>query len=145
MWHALQQRLLRLSLGTFEPLEYLQPWMSRGILDLLLYKGTVMQPARVVYGVGRPMDCHRNALEHATVNASTSAWFGFSLSRGVWWLHSWVMDEGGVVLDSGPPTTRALYFGVRWGNELYNAIPKRQGAMECGDLPPVLKQSMFTI
>lgn len=141
----LQQRLLAIHHGDFqEDAAYLL--VTPDIANLLLNHAVEMQPRRIVYGVGIPLDCHRNATRHATLHARASAWFGFSLCRGVWWLHSWVVKQNGLVVDSGPPTTPALYFGIPWGWELYNLFPKRPGpTIPRHELPPVLSNAALKV
>ena len=139
----LRQRLLEIHYGSFQDDAYLLPWITPAIAGLLLTHGEEMRAAQVVYGVGRPLDCHRNALELATSHPRVLPWFGFSLCRGVWWIHSWVVDGDGVVIDSGPPTDPALYFGIKWGWELYRLIPKRGAAISADNLPAILTRRRY--
>lgn len=142
----LQERLLRIHHGSFqEDAAYLLSWITPAIANLFLNHSIEMQPKHIVYGVGVPLDCHRNALEYATLHAGASAWFGFSLCRGVWWLHSWCLEEEDrTLIDSGPPSAPQLYVGIPWGRELYSLIPKRPGStITMQDLPPVLQRSRF--
>lgn len=138
MLQQLQQRLLTLHHGHFQDDAYLRSWCTPAISAMLLARGVVLRPGRVVYGVGVPMRCHANALTYATLHDSAAAHFGFGLYRGLWWIHSFCVAAGGSVIDSSEPTTPALYFGVEW-REVYPLIPKKSGAVCAEDLPPILR------
>jgi hypothetical protein len=133
--------------GTFDPESHLLPWFSRDLIELFNKYAIEQRPKHILFNVGRPLDCHRNTLELATANKDAIAWFGFRLlhegESWVWWFHSWAVLRD-VFIDSGPPTTPALYVGIPWGYELFQAIPKKPGTsgrIQC--LPPVLRQSIF--
>lgn len=150
MLFELQQRLLRIHHGVFQDDANVLPWITPVVASLLLEHAVEMRPQSIRYKEGRPLDRHRNALEYATLNPRATAWFGFSLSLGCWWLHSWVLEEDGTVIDSGPPTAPAIYAGLLWGLELYTAISKRPVALLRSDatppmLPPVPARSIFSI
>jgi hypothetical protein len=46
---------------------------------------------------------------HATLNPSAVALCGSSVSLRCWRLHSWVLEENGTSIDSGPPSTPAHF------------------------------------
>jgi hypothetical protein len=77
-----QQRLLGIHPGVFQEEGCSRSWCIPAVAALLQEYAVEMQPKRILYGVGRPLDCHRNALEYATQNSKASAWLGFSLSLG---------------------------------------------------------------
>ena len=137
----LQQRLLTLHRGHFQDDAYLRSWLTPAISALLLERGVVLQPERVVYGVGVPMRCHENALAYATLHDTATAHFGLGLyrykRRRLWWVHSFCVEVGGVVIDSSSEPC-ALYFGVEW-RDAYPLIPKKSGAVCAEDLPPILQ------
>ena len=135
--HQLQQRLLTLHHGYFQDDTYLRAWCTPAISALLLARGTVLRPDKVVYGVGVPMRCHENALSYATLHTTATAHFGFGLFKGLWWVHSFCVEGDGVMIDSSPEPC-AVYFGIEW-REVYPLIPKRGGGVCVEELPPVLQ------
>ena len=63
-------------------------------------------------------------------------------SRRVW-LHNTNVESDGSFVDSARPLTERC-FGIKWGAELYQAIPKRPGArMGAEELPPVLRTPAY--
>lgn len=152
----LHSRLFNIYPAPFQNDPNLLVWLSPEVLGLLLKFGTEVVPREIQYGVGRPLDCHRNALEYAssneyaslhagcTANPVSVAYFGLSVFQGVWWVHSWVVCADGLLIDSEPPTTPAHYFGIPWGLELYQAIRKKTDCT-VPELPPILATKRFHI
>lgn len=122
-----------------EERHYLCSWVTPAVLALVDQHGVVLKPERVVFNVGVPLRCHENALAYATRHSGCLPWFGFALSLGQWWLHSFVVEEGGGVVDSGPETELAMYFGLPWCLELFRLVG---GTSRPDLLPPVLARSM---
>lgn len=143
----LQERLRSIHPGELEAENYLRPWLTPGVLGLLLESGQVLRPDRVRHIEGEPLNCHGNSLAYAGSHPDVRAWWGWRLIRPwwsavaldgshdeglLWWLHSWCLDADGTVLDSErrlPIYDRewglgleALYFGVPWGEELFNVL-----------------------
>lgn len=139
---AVQQHLQSIRQGSFEPDDYLMPWFTPELVQLFVGHAVEQRPESVLFDIGRPLDCHRNALELATANQEASAWFGFRLDGWGWWLHSWAIQQD-VLIDSGPRTMSPLYVGIPWGYELFRVIPKKPGSSIDIHLPPVLRQSIF--
>lgn len=137
-----QQRLLSTQAGTFQEDHYLLPWCPPAVAELLDRHAVEMKPGRIEYRPGRPLHCHEEALTYATLNKEARAWWGFSLYEGLWWVHSWCMEEGGAVLiDHAEPSSPAHYAGIPWGRELYTALTKHP--VTPADLPPVLRRSIL--
>lgn len=136
---ALKSHLLALHPGQFQDDAYLRSWFTPAVASLLIARGVVLRPERVVYGVGVPMRCHENALAYATLHDTATAYFGMGLylhnGRWLWWGHSFCLEAGGSVIDSSAEPC-AVYVGVEW-REIYPLLPK-SGAVNCCDLPPVL-------
>ena len=146
----LKERLLSLHDGGFQDAVYLNPWLSPAVVSLLLDHGRQVHPRAVRFVGGEWMQCHKNALELATRCPDLVPWFGLGVYREVgateflWWIHSWVVDREGVLHDSSvPPDAPPMYWGIPWGRELYQVIPKRADAVEVTELPLVLTRSIF--
>lgn len=92
----------------------------------------VLRPRKVVYNVGRPLDCHRNALEYASSHPGATPYFGWRLLSDeegyLWWLHSIVVDQDGTVLDSGDAATDPIYVVIPWGVEAVNEFQRSSTA-----------------
>jgi hypothetical protein len=126
MLDKLQQRLLDLSHGHLE--NDWESWVPEAVLARVLAEGVVVRPdpRRVLYQIGIPLECHANALNYSLLGIALPRrgsgdprggvpWFGFRLIQGCWWCHSFVVD-GGLLIDSAPPSAPALYFafpGIR--------------------------------
>jgi hypothetical protein len=84
-------------------------------------------PATIRFGIGIPFQCHMNALTYAGDNPGTTPYFGFQLLHMLdgwhWFLHSFVVDVDGSILDSGLEASTdtddgsmaVRYFAVEWG------------------------------
>lgn len=132
--------------GTLDPDGYLLQWFSPELVNLFTNHAAQHRPSKTVFVCGRPLDCHKNALEFSMAHTGAVPWWGFKLLREGegwgWWLHSWVIMKG-TYFDSSRSMNAPLYVGIPWGWELYEAVRKKPGAhMKREELPPVLGRSI---
>jgi hypothetical protein len=91
---AWKSRLLRLHPGYFQTDDYLVPWLSQPVLDLLDRHAVVMRPKNRVHLPGEPLQCIRTALSYALEHPTTAQpYFGFALYLEAdgdhrWWIHN---------------------------------------------------------
>lgn len=130
-------------------------WLVPDVVSFLLEHGRQMTPSRVVMNGGLWMRCEETALQLATFYPDELVpYFGFRLfDEGglVWFALSWCMEVGAeeqtIIDPSWITDAPMLYFGVPWCRELYERIPRRQGAASktVTELPPVLARSLFDL
>jgi hypothetical protein len=108
--------------------DYVVPWWTPAALDHFLTKAVEITPRLILFGVGRPLDCRRNALETAVGLPRVVPWFGFRLSwfdQGpIWWFHAWCVSPTGSIIDSGPEMLGCRYVGIRWSKQFTEKLPK---------------------
>ena len=68
--------------------------------------------------VGIPLRCHFTVLDRLRERPGSQAYFGFGLylyrGRRWWWLHSWLIDSTGTLVDSAERDEQTKYFVVPW-------------------------------
>ncbi len=124
----LQELLAGVHEGRLERDEVVKPWFNPATLDFFLEHARELQPRSILFGVGRPLRCHANALEAGVMFPRSRPWFGFRLLRVedglIWWMHSWLVTPTGSIFDSGPADAEVKHLGVPWSAELHQRLPK---------------------
>lgn len=119
-------KLLSIHPGAFEEEDYLAAWINPGVAQYFLANYVEVVPKAIRFRAGRPYQCHRNSLEFAAGHPGAVPYLGFQLFDlyGEWWwyLHSFVIDADGTLMDSGMETETARYFGVPWSWELHDLL-----------------------
>ena len=105
----------------------MSPWMVEGVATYFREHAIEVKPKTIQFGIGRPLDCHLNALEYATEHPGATPWFDFQLfdlyGESWWYLHSFGIDADSTLSDSGMESkTTPRYVAVRWGWELHDLI-----------------------
>jgi hypothetical protein len=154
----IQQRILALHHGIFQPEDYLDRWCSPPIAELFDRYAVRLQPQHhtYVHGVYGPRNCIKNALHYATANPEASPWWAFALyfdddlRAYTWWLHSFCLSEdGGTLFDPtvppqhAPEGAPAIFCGIPWGIELFNHLAT--SPVNPDTLPPFLARSIFPV
>ncbi|MCC2642035.1 MAG: hypothetical protein K0S45_2448 [Nitrospira sp.] len=128
---GIKEKLLSIDPGVFEPDCYLEAWFDPAVCRYLLDNAMEILPTAIRWGVGRPCECQRSALEYASGHPRATPWFGFQLLklRGDMWsweVHSSALEEDGTIIDSGTEEPEYVrYFAVPWSWELY-ALPAQK-------------------
>lgn len=78
-----------------------------------------------------PLRCHFTVLDRWRSRHGSQAFFGFGLylyrGRRYWWLHSWLIDATGTLIDSAERDEQTQYFGVPWSWGLLDAVNATPG------------------
>lgn len=81
--------------------------------------------------LGEPLRCHFTMLDRLRERPGSKAFFGFGLyphnNRSYWWLHSWLIDAAGTLIDSAERDDQTIYFGVPWSWKLLGAVNETPG------------------
>jgi hypothetical protein len=130
---SVKDYLLSIQHGVFEPDDYLKAWLPPAVCTYFLEHAVEIIPKAIRWGIGRPFECHRNALEYAAEHPGTTPYFGFQyalrLDGESWELHSFAMEPDETVIDSGTEAPQCVrYFAVEWSWELYDLIAKNGAA-----------------
>jgi hypothetical protein len=123
------------------------------LLDLFDRHMETIDPGHVVHVPGkRKMECVKHALSYALDHPTAQAYLGFGLYIGGrdatekrWCYHALCVEADGTVIDSSFSPYLCLFVGVRFGLEVYQALPKRPGAKGLTDdqLPAVLRTPAY--
>ena len=103
-------------------------WLTPHVTAHLLSHGRflpVSTPVREELGV--PLRCHFTVLDRWRERIGSQAYFGFGLypykGRSYWWLHSWLIDAEGVLIDSAHGQDKdTRYYGAPWSKALLAAV-----------------------
>lgn len=81
--------------------------------------------------LGTPLRCHFSVLDRWRERPGSQAFFGFGLyaycGQSYWWLHSWLIDSTGTLIDSAERDDQTQYYGVPWTLELLDAVHETIG------------------
>ena len=114
-------------------------WMTPAVTAHMSAHGRWMDVATLVrHEVGEPLRCHFTVLDRWCSRQGSRAYFGFGLypyrGRSYWWLHSWLIDASGTLIDSAERDEQTrlslgqlLYFGVPWSWALLDAVNATPG------------------
>ena len=114
-------------------------WLTPHVIAHLLSHGrfvTVATPVREELGV--PLRCHFTVLDRLRERQGSTAFFGFGLyphqGQRYWWLHSWLIDAEGVLIDSAhgqelrdAQDKNPRYYGAPWSWALLDAVNATRG------------------
>jgi hypothetical protein len=125
------------------------------LLDLFDRHAELIVPTHVIHHEWpRRMDCLRAALTYAIDHPSVTPYYGLALYIGGrdatearWCLHAWCVEPEGIVIDSSMSPYLVAAYGLKFGNEVYRALPKRPGAKTAAaatELPDVLRREYYT-
>ncbi len=79
---------------------------------LLAKSGKTFRRADEVLKGGGSSDCHNGSMRYVKAYDGATLWSGLALTRGMWVVHSWVMDDDDGDLIETTPFARDRYFGV---------------------------------
>jgi len=80
-------------------------------LDKLLERGRLSSYREISIMAGNPSQCHENSARLWDANRKRCKIVtGYSLSKGMWYQHSWCENDEGVIFET--TTKREAYFGV---------------------------------
>jgi hypothetical protein len=101
-------------------------------LALFAKHAELITPEKIVPIEGPPGHCFETALTYAVAHPTSRPYLGFGFFTEVdgtktVWLHNINVESDGSFIDSARPLTE-LFLGVRWGLELWRAVPKKQPA-----------------
>ena len=128
---TLQWRLLAQAPAGFIDTDW-SDWMTPAVLAHMSANGRWMDVGIAVrHEPGEPLRCHFTVLDRWCSRPASQAHFGFGLypyrQCRWWWLPSWLIDSTGTLIDSAERDERTQYFGVRWDQELLDAVNATPG------------------
>ena len=107
-------------------------WLTPHVMTQLLAHGRWVDVATPVrHEVGEPFRCHFSARDRWLTRQGSQAYLGYGLykysGRSWWWLHSWLIDSTGTLIDSADRDEETRYFGAPWSRELLAAVNATPG------------------
>lgn len=149
-------RLLQLieRLHSIYPAQISEPYvlvdqMTPALLDLFERHGEIVPVDHVVHVPGkRRLQCMKAALTYAMEHPSATPFLGFGLYMGGrdatekrWSYHAWCLEEDGTVIDSSFSPYLVAAYGLRYGREVYQALPRSK---PLDQVPSVLQRSFYS-
>jgi hypothetical protein len=152
----LMQRVYAIHPAVFNEPYVMAAQFTPELLDLFDRHAELIVPTHVIhFPWNRKMECLRAALTYAIDHTNATPWYGLACYIGGrdaterrWCLHAWCVEPDGTVIDSSCSPYLVAAYGLRFGAEVYHALPRRPGAKSAAaapatELPDVLRREYY--